>query len=206
MGIPWVKERYVKLDKHLSFEDLDLEVFIEGWEVENNSSALLLRFAYTGRAPLLLEVREAKAEVMNLTVEGEGGKATLQPHSEKEVAVLFPANGRFVEEVFLNITYRRPIGEDLAEGGYITLTIEMGGVELKGPTFVYIPKQCEEEPWDGDLVGYYSRRGVRILKVEREFIADVVCMACHICPKGYLWRVWAEGNTTALEEDGWKRE
>ncbi len=205
--VEWVKERYVKLDQVLHFDDLGLTIVVDGWDVGRNSSSLVLKFKNEGDEPISFEVVKAEAQLFNFTVEGEGKAFSVDAGEEKEVAVAFPANGNYVESVFLNISYRKQIEEKKAIEGYIRLKIELGKVMLERPTvYIYIPKQCEEEPWEGDPVSYYRSKGVEIYKAEKVFLSDVVCMACHVCPKGYMWRVYVEDGGEALEEDGWQRE
>jgi len=204
--VEWVKERYVKLDQILHFDDLGLTIVVDGWDVGRNSSSLILKFKNEGDGPISFEVVRAEAQLFNFTVEGEGKAFSVDAGEEKEVAVTFPANGNYVESVFLNISYRKQIEEKKAIEGYIRLKIELGRVVLERPAvYIYIPKQCEEEPWEGDPVSYYRSKGVEIYKAEKVFLSDVVCMACHVCPKGYMWRVYVEDGGEVLEKDGWQR-
>ena len=199
---------YRPIGKEVGFGDPPLAILLDGLKGKGPSSELIVNITYRESygKPIELNIEDAWAEGMGVKVEGEGDSIILQPGEEGSITIHYPMHRDYIERVAFTLHYRIRLSEREAQAGYINVSAELGRVALGHNTYIYIPKQCEEEPWGDDPAAYYRKKGVRVVKVEREQFAEVVCMACHVCPKGYVWKVYVEGNAEPLEEDGWKRE
>jgi hypothetical protein len=69
----------------------------------------------------------------------------------------------------------------------------------------YQPMQCQELPWDSDIIEYYESYGIEIISAERVETDRIVCTACDICPTAYYYtaEVYSE-YVEELELLGWK--
>lgn len=111
-----------------------------------------------------------------------------------------PSGFLYIRNMEVKFKFAKTTGENRVNEKEFSIQIPIeGSKEVK---LYFLPKQCQQYPWEGNIVDYYSEANITEVKHGRAF--DVVCMACNVCPRGDAYIVVPTGNITRMLEDGWK--